>query len=212
MLSVGLIRVISLKSREEQEAHARLMTRLYPSLKVFTGAIEGFPHGLYNDELVAKAIPAIMQAAKELVPKVDALAVSCAEDPGVDELRKRYRIPVIGAGSALGWAARGLSRHMGVLTITPQLPAPLHEALNGYNFTSKQVEGVKRTTDLEAAQDRILAGSLGLVGQGCDVLALACTGFSTLDVASVLAGRAGVPVVDPVVAMGALLSAIEFRG
>jgi len=46
MLSVGLIRVISLKSKEEQEVHARLMTRSYPSLKVFTEAIEGFPDGL----------------------------------------------------------------------------------------------------------------------------------------------------------------------
>ena len=211
MLSVGLIRVISLKSREEQEMHARLMMRSYPSLKVFTEAIEGFPDGLYNDEIVAKAIPAILQAAEKLVPQVDTLAVSCAEDPGVAELRKRYQIPVIGAGSALAWACRAFGRPVGILTITPQLPTPLHEALKGCNFAWRQVDGVNRTTDLEAAQDRIFAGASELVGQGCDVLALGCTGFSTLGVAPLLTERLNVPAVDPVVAMGALLSTVKFH-
>ncbi|MEA3311537.1 MAG: aspartate/glutamate racemase family protein [candidate division WOR-3 bacterium] len=209
MLSVGLIRVISLESKEKQEVHARLMMRLYPSLKVFTKAIEGFPHGLYNDELVTRAIPAILRAAAKLAPQVDALAVSCAEDPGVDELRKRYQIPVVGAGSALAWASRALGRCTGVLTITSQLPTPLQEAFQSYRPVWKQVDRVKRTTDLEAAQERIFAGASELVDQGCDVLALACTGFSTLDVAPVLAERLNVPVVDPVVAMGALLSLIK---
>ena len=206
MLSVGLIRVISLKGKEEQETHARLMMRSYPSLEVYTEAIEGFPHGLYNDELVAKAIPAILQAAEKLASLVDVLAVSCAEDPGVDELRKHYQIPVVGAGSALAWACRAFGRRVGILTITPQLPAPLHKALRDCNFAWRQVDGVKRTTELEDAQDRIFVGASELVDQGRNVLALACTGFSSLDVASVLAERVKVPVVDPVVAMGAVLT------
>jgi len=134
MLSVGLIRVISLKSREEQETHARLMTRSY------TEAIEGFPDGLYNDELVAKAIPAILQAAEKLVPQVDALAVSCAEDPGVAELRKRYQIPVIGAGSALAWACQVLGKRVGVLTITENLPSPLQTILADHSVVWRQVK------------------------------------------------------------------------
>ncbi len=209
MLSVGLIRVISLNSGEEQETHARLMMRCYPSLRVSTEAIEGFPDGLYNDDLVAKAIPAILSAAAKLAPQVDALAVSCAEDPGIAELRKRYQIPAIGAGSALAWATRGLSSHIGVLTITSQLPAPLQEASRDCDFVWTQVDGVQQTTDLESAEQRVLAAASDLVNQGCNVLGLACTGFSTLGIALRLVERLAVPVVDPVVAMGALLSIIE---
>jgi len=209
MLSVGLIRVISLKSREEQETHARLMMRSYPSLKVFTEAIEGFPHGLYNDEIVAKAIPAILQAAEKLVPQVDALAVSCAEDPGVDELRKRYQIPVIGAGSALGWACQTLGKKVGLLTITESLPGPLQTIFADRSAVWRQVKGVGKTTDLQDAREAIVETACILIEHGCEVIALGCTGFSTVGAAGFLAEQLGVPVLDPVLAMGSMLTAFH---
>ena len=206
MLSVGLIRVISLKSREKQETHARLMMRSYPSLKVFTEAIEGFPDGLYNDELVAKAIPAILQAAEKLVPQVDALAVSCAEDPGVAELRKRYQIPVIGAGSALAWACQTLGKKVGVLTITENLPSPLQTILMDHSVVWRQVKGVRKTTDLQNDREAIIETASILIEHGCEAIALGCTGLSTVGAAGFLAEQLGVPVLDPVLAMGGILA------
>lgn len=209
MLSVGLIRVISLKSREEQETHARLMTHSYPSLRVFTEAIEGFPDGLYNDELVAKAIPAILQAAEKLVPQVDALAVSCAEDPGVAELRKRYKIPVIGAGSALAWACQTLGKKVGVLTITENLPSPLQTILMDHSVVWRQVKGVRKTTDLQNDREAIIETASILIEHGCEAIALGCTGLSTVGAGSLLKQRFGVPILDPVLAMGSMLTALH---
>lgn len=209
MVSVGLIRVISLNSREEQEAHARLMTQCYPSLRVSTEMIEGFPHGLYNNELVAQAIPAILNAAAKLVPQVDALAVSCAEDPGVTELRKRYQIPVIGAGSALAWACRTLGRKVGVLTITGNLPTPLQVVLGDCSVVCRGIKAVRKTMDLQDARESIVEAGVILVEHGCEMIALGCTGLSTVKAAGLLAEHLAVPVLDPVLAMGGMLTALS---
>lgn len=209
MVSVGIIRVITLKNKEEQEAHARLMTQFYPSLKASTKAIEGFPHGLYNDELVAKAVPAILRTAEKLVSQVDALAVSCAEDPGVDELRNRYQIPVVGAGTALAWACQALGKKFGVLTITQNLPRPLQAILANHSVIWRQVRSVGKTTDLQDAREAIIETASILMGHGCEAIALGCTGLSTVGAAGFLAEQLGVPVLDPVLAMGALLTALH---
>lgn len=209
MVSVGIIRVISLKNRVEQEAHARLITEFYPSLRTSTEAIEGFPYGLYNDELTAKAVPAILRAAEKLVSQVDALAVSCTEDPGVDELRNRYHIPVVGAGSALAWACQSLGKEFGVLTITQKLPLPLQTILGNHSITWRQVRNVRKTTDLTNARDSVIETSTILIDGGCEAIALGCTGLSSVRAGALLAEQLGVPVLDPVLAMGALLTTLH---
>ena len=209
MVSVGIIRVISLENKAEQEAHARLITESYPSLRTSTEAIEGFPYGLYNDELTAKAVPAILRAAEKLVSQVDALAVSCAEDPGVDELRNRYQIPVVGAGSALAWACQALGKKFGVLTITQNLPRPLQTILGNHSITWRQVRNVGKTTDLTNARESVIEASATLIDGGCEAIALGCTGLSSVGAGAFLAEQLGVPVLDPVLAMGALLTTLH---
>ena len=66
MKRIGLIRVIT---------HARLLTDAYPSLRVITDEIEGFPQGIHNQELARKAVPAILSVAKRLAPRVDTLVL-----------------------------------------------------------------------------------------------------------------------------------------
>ena len=75
MKRIGLIRVISGRGPEERETHARLLTDAYPSLRVITDEIEGFPQGIHNQELARKAVPAILSVAKRLAPRVDTLVL-----------------------------------------------------------------------------------------------------------------------------------------
>ena len=209
MKKVGLIRVISEVDPEKLELHALLMTNVYPALDVKTRAIEGFPGGIYNHELVRTAIPAILEEAAALAPQVDALAVSCTEDPGVNELRKRYQIPVIGAGSALAWACQVLGKKVGVLTITENLPSPLQTILADHSAIWRKVENIGKTTDLQDARESIIETSAILIDGGCEAIALGCTGLSSVGAAGFLAEQLGVPVLDPVLAMGALLTALH---
>ncbi len=211
MKTVGLIRVISGPPGEKREAHAALLRTTYPSLQIVTDAIEGFPHGIYNQELARKAVPAILSVAGRLAPRVDALAVSCADDPGVAELRRRYSRPVVGAGSCLAAACLALGEKVGVLTITENLPTPLRTALDEASLVWQHVSGVQDTTNLAVAQEAILRTATELVEQGCTALALACTGFSTVGTATFLGQQLNVLVLDPVLAMGAMLSASLYQ-
>ncbi len=202
-LRVGLIRVITLPSRAATEAHGRWLMAHFPGLCAESRCIEGFPHGLYNDALLGDAVPAVIRCAEGLAPQVDALAVSCAEDPAVPELRSTFRMPVFGAGSSLGGLCRALSVPVGVLTITPKLPDPLRHHLDGVEYCWKQVPGVARTTDLPRSVSQIEQAARSLLAEGCQALALACTGFSSAGTRYVLEPVLDVPVLDPLVAMGA---------
>ncbi len=206
-LRVGLIRVKSLPSRAATGTHGRWLMAHFPGLRVESRCIEGFPHGLYNDDLLGDALPALIQCAEGLAPEVDTLAVSCVEDPAVPELRSALRIPVFGAGGSLGALCRALHVPLGVLTITPKLPDPLRNHLDGLEFCWKQVPGVARTTDLPRSKSQVEETARALLAEGCEALALACTGFSSAGTRYALEPVLGVPVLDPLVAMGAQIVA-----
>lgn len=206
-LRVGLIRVISLSSGAATDSHGQWLVAHFPGLHVESRCIEGFPHGLYNDALLGDAFPAVIRCAEQLVPEVDVLAVSCAEDPAVPELRSTFEIPVFGAGSSLGVLCQALSVPVGVLTITPKLPDPLRHHLDGLEYCWKQVPGVARTTDLPCSVRQIELAARSLLADGCQALALACTGFSSAGTRYVLEPVLNVPVLDPLVAMGAQIVA-----
>lgn len=60
--------------------------------------IQGFEKGLPTKQLVQKALPQILALAKGFANK-DLIVVSCADDPGVDEIRRMFpEKPVLGAG------------------------------------------------------------------------------------------------------------------
>jgi len=208
-MRIGLIRVISLEDPEALNAHGEWMGAHYPWLEVESRAIPGFPEGLYNPELERAAVPAILEVGEELAPEVDALAVSCAADPGVAELQERFpHLPVIGAGSALGCICRSLGRKVGFLTITPELPEAVIRGLGDVEYRWEHVPGVHKTTDLARAREAIMAKAKELGARGYGAIGLACTGFSTLRIAPRLREELGIPVIDPVLAMGAVLSLI----
>lgn len=204
-IKVGLIRVLSQKDPREVERHGWILEEAFPVLHVTSQAIQGFPHGIYDEMTEKEAIPEIVRVAEEMVSHVDAIAVSCAADPGVDELRRRFPLPVVGAGSSLGWASRSFGRRVGVLTIAEGPPKPLEVALRGHPYSWRQIEGVKKTTDLGTAGENIVRAATALVEQRCGVIALGCTGFSSLKVAGPLREKLKVPVLDPVIAMGSML-------
>lgn len=213
VVKVGLIRVVSSLDQAARNLHAQLLETSYPILKVLTEAIDGFPDGIYSEELEELAVPEVVRVAQGLAPHVDVLAVSCVADPGVRELRQILSIPTVGAGSCLGYAGRALGTKLGLLTIGSYVPRAVARPLEGCSTAWLQVEGVARTTDLLGRVEAAIRGARKLVNNGCRAVALACTGFSMIGAADAIQEAVSVPVLDPVLTMGAVIAWLsEVRG
>lgn len=205
-MNIGLVRVLTLSDQKEIDRHGLIIEGAFPGLKVTSRCIEGHPKGLYDKISEEKAKLKIMTLAKELMKSVEVIIVSCAADPAVKELKEIVNIPVIGAGESLAAVSRTLGSSVGVMTITNNVPDAVRRGLGERYLTWKRVEGVESTLDLR--EDDILARTLNtaraLRKQGSNVIALACTGFSTIGVAPEIGKELGIPVVDPVLAAGSI--------
>jgi allantoin racemase len=210
MTKIGLIRVVSFDDPETAGLHGRLLERHFPHLIVVTRCIPDQPKGIYDDETEARALPKIVDLgmSMERDDGIAALIISCAADPGVEELRERLRIPVIGAGSSVAALALAYSHRVATLGITEGTPERMRRVLGPSLAGEARPEGVFTTLDLmkESGKAAALAACRELVARtGAGVVALACTGFATIGLAAELEKESGVPVLDPVIAAGAVL-------
>ncbi|MBA7686624.1 hypothetical protein ES703_95074 [subsurface metagenome] len=203
---IGLIRVVSFEDRKIAELHGRLIEQYYPMLQVISRCIKDQPKGIYNDETEALAIPKIVELGLEFDKEgeIKALIISCAADPGVAELRKQISIPVIGAGSAVAALALTYSDKVGTLGITEATPQVMEDILGSHLVAESKPEGVQTTLDLMTRQgkNKVLASVKSIKEKGAEVIALACTGYSTIGISEELERESGLPVLDAVLAAG----------
>lgn len=215
-LVVGVIRVIT-QEQEQVEAHGRLIERLFPQVRTVSRCIPDQPEGVHDAATKRAAVPKVVALARELAAEgVDGIIVSCADDPGVAEARAVVRVPVVGAGESMATAAAARADGpVGVIGITPDAPPAFARILGERLLANRVPEGVRDTSDLLTAEGQAaaLATARRLRDEGASVIALACTGFSTVGLAPALEQAAGIPVLDPVACEAeALLGETKGRG
>lgn len=200
---LGLVRVVTITDEVLLNQHGRLLEHYYPQFTVESRAIEDQPTGIHDDETEALAVPKIIKLVKEW-NDVDAIVISCAGDPAVQELRAELSIPVIGAGEATALLAGHYGKKFGVLGITEEVPRAYSKAFGGNIVGTCRPEGVNSTLDLmtEKGRESVVQKALELKALGAEVIALACTGMSTIKIAKVLEEMCQIPVIDPVMAEG----------
>ncbi|MFT3715148.1 MAG: aspartate/glutamate racemase family protein [Gordonia sp. (in: high G+C Gram-positive bacteria)] len=113
-------------------------------------AAEG-PSVIVDPTALAASVPQVVAAAKKSVNSATrGIMVAAIGDPGVDDLRKIYDIPIIGIGGAAVLAAGADGEPFGMVTTTKEL-GPSLEALvkanqtapfTGLRFTSATAEEV----------------------------------------------------------------------
>ncbi len=202
---IGLIRVLTTKDEKVLKAHGRLLEACFPQFQVESRCIDDQPKGIYDEKTSAIALPKIVTLGKELEREgVEALIVSCADDPGVGELRNLVKIPVVGAGSASACCALSRGARIGTLGIREGAPRVMKEILGRHLVAETRPEGVKTTLDLMTREGRenALRAAQYLRNKGAEVIALACTGYATIGIARDLVTAAGIPVVEAVEAAG----------
>lgn len=209
MFNVGLIRVITLDEAQGLNTHGQLIESLYPDIAVESACIPNQPEGIHSPEQTDEAIPKIVQVARERFANKDMILVSCAEDPGVEEIRAAMPgMPVTGGGECAVAAALRYGERVGVLGIVDYAPKAYRRLLGDRLVGNFRPEGVNCTLDLQTPEghDSCVRTARAMAEAGCEVIALGCTGLGTIDIAAELERVTGLPVIDPVVAMGAFVT------
>lgn len=205
-VKIGLIRVVSFEDKKLIELHGRLIEEHFPSLQLISRSIKNQPKGIYDEETKKIAVPKIVELGSQIEEeeKVKAIIVSCADDPGVKELRKFLKIPVIGAGSSVAAVALSYSTKVGTLGITEQTPKIMQEILGKHLVAETKPEGIKTTLDLmtDKGRENAFKSVEYLKEKGAEAIALVCTGYSTIGIANDLEKAIGIPVLDAVIAAG----------
>ncbi|WP_422447358.1 aspartate/glutamate racemase family protein [Thermoanaerobacterium sp. DL9XJH110] len=212
-IKVGLIRVVTLMNDKLLNAHAHLLASKFKNLDIKTRFIPDQYEGIYDDETEKAAIPKIIKLAKEFEDEgVDVVYISCAGDPGMEECRSSIKVPVIGAGSSCAAISCSLGGSVGIIGITGEAPAVMTKIL-GEKFSGYiKPEGVNTTLDLFVDEGRknVLKAAGVLKEKGCDTIALACTGMSTINIHEEIKRNLKIRVVDPVLAAGLVISYLQF--
>ena len=209
MFNVGLIRVIPLDEAQGLNTHGQLIESLYPDIAVESACIPNQPEGIHSPEQTDEAIPKIVQVARERFANKDMILVSCAEDPGVEEIRAAMPgMPVTGGGECAVAAALRYGERVGVLGIVDYAPKAYRRLLGDRLVGNFRPEGVNCTLDLQTPEghDSCVRTARAMAEAGCEVIALGCTGLGTIGIAAELERVTGLPVIDPVVAMGAFVT------
>lgn len=200
---IGLIRVLTTEDQEVLQAHGRQIMEYFPTLEVETKCIPDQYEGIHSPELGEIAIPKIVATAKSF-QDVDMIIVSCADDPGVVQIREAIpEIPVTGGGETTVALALKYGDKIGVLGITDYAPQAYMRMIPDKIILGKP-DGVDSTLDLMTSEGKknVIETGLKLKEQGAQVIALACTGLATIGVAKDLEKATGLPVIDPVLAEG----------
>ena len=202
---IGLIRVLTSDDEEFINTHGRQIMEHYPGLEVESRCIPDQYEGIHSPELCELAIPKIVRLAKEAFSEKDMIIVSCADDPGVAEIREALPgMRVTGGGETTVGLALAYSDRVGVLGITDYAPRAYLRILGDRMVANVRPEGVKSTLDLMTREGRAscIQAAMQLKEQKAGVIALACTGMATIHIARELEEATGLPVIDPVLAEG----------
>ncbi|MFE8048453.1 aspartate/glutamate racemase family protein [Brenneria goodwinii] len=210
-MTLGIIRVLTTQDRSLLDEHGRLLQQEY-GLQSISRCIPDQHNGIFDRNGEAIAVPKIIALGQSYQQEgCQAIFLSCAADPGLEQLRQAVSIPVISAGSACARIAANLRLPVAVIGIGSQAPAPFRRLL-GEDVPYARPDGVTQTTDLLTRQGKesAFACAQKLHRDGAKVIAFSCTGLSTIALAPRIREEIGCVAIDAVSAAG--MFAIEWLG
>lgn len=215
--TVGVIRVLTSDDPEFVGMHGRIIEEHYPGIRCVSKCIPDQPEGIHSHELEQIAVPKIVETAKSF-EDVDMIIVSCADDPGVPEVRKALPgMSVTGGGETTAALSLRYGDKVAVLGIVDYAPKAYLRLIAPDRLVAVgRPEGVNSTLDLMTPEGRESCFRKGreLKEMGAEVIALGCTGLTTIGIAQDLEKELGIPVIDPVLAEGlfAYFEAVRKQG
>lgn len=205
---VGLIRVLTTEDEALLNLHGKILMEKFPMLEVESRCIPDQYEGIHSHELEALAVPKIVELAKSFKDK-DMILISCADDPGVKEVREALPgMPVTGGGETTVALATKYGEKIAVLGIADYAPKAYLRMIPDKLIAVGKPDGVDSTLDLMTPEGKAscLRKARELKEMGAEVIALGCTGLTTIGIAGEIEEATGLPVIDPVLAQGVFAS------
>lgn len=205
---VGLIRVLTTEDEALLNLHGKILMEKFPMLEVESRCIPDQYEGIHSHELEALAVPKIVELAKSFKDK-DMILISCADDPGVKEVREALPgMPVTGGGETTVALATKYGEKIAVLGIADYAPKAYLRMIPDKLIAAGKPDGVDSTLDLMTPEGKAscLRKARELKEMGAEVIALGCTGLTTIGIAGEIEEATGLPVIDPVLAQGVFAS------
>src|SRR5699024_9670261 len=96
---LGIVRVLTTDQEDVLQEHGKRIKEIF-QIESASQCIPYQPTGIYDDESEAVSIPKIVELVQQMAEdeKIDAITISCAADPALDEANAVVNIPVLGAG------------------------------------------------------------------------------------------------------------------
>lgn len=202
---IGVIRVLTTDDPEILNRHGRLLEQYFPMFQTTSRCIPDQPEGIHDSATEALAVPKICELARQMYQEgFHAVIISCAGDPAVTECRAELPIPVVGGGRSTAALALFYGDHPAAVGITEEIPQG-HAAVFGDRCVgSAQGKGINSTIDLMSCMGFAATAEAARAQKenGADVIALSCTGMSTIGIAPRLERDLELPVLDPVMSEG----------
>jgi len=176
-----------------------------PSLEESGGVSKNFAFG--SGEAVRKnpqLYPDRIEQAEQ--DGYDAVIIHCCSDPGLEESRRRVRIPVIGPGEATLRAGQSMSSRIGMTVPSPKAVDHHWEQVSRLGLESVVVGvepiqspiGEFKSQDPAAMTDAFVAAAQRLIERGAEVICPSGLAFVPVRVSAREATeRLGIPVLDP---------------
>ena len=204
MFHVGVIRVLTSDDQDFIDLHGKVIEAHFPGIRCVSKCIPDQWEGIHSHELEQIAVPKIVETAKSF-ENVDMIIVSCADDPGVAEIRQALPgLPVTGGGETTAALALKYGQKIAILGIVDYAPKAYLHMIPDNIIAVGRPEGVDSTLDLMTPEGRAscLKTACELKEMGAEVIALGCTGLTTIGIAQEIERAVGIPVIDPVLAEG----------
>lgn len=204
MFQVGVIRVLTSDDPDFVNMHGRVIEERFPGIRCISKCIPDQWEGIHSNELEEIAVPKIVETAKSF-GAVDMIIVSCADDPGVAEIRRAIPgIPVTGGGETTAALAMKYGQKIAILGIVDYAPKAYLRMIPDKILAVGKPDGVNSTLDLMTPEGKAscMKKARELKNLGAEVIALGCTGLTTIGIAGDIEREIGIPVIDPVLAEG----------
>jgi len=206
-------------SRATTDMMAAIARSAAPSgVEIISATAERGVPMILDAEALAASSQEVLEIGLRWGGSVAGIIVSAFGDPGVDCLRSKSGIPVVGIAQAAMLEAADRGRRFGVATVTPGLVGAIDERAAGLGLGTLYT-GTRLTAGdplrLAADPDRLLE-ALGRAVDRCirddGAEAVVIGGGPLGDAAAALAPRFSIPVIAPVPAAVRLLMAMLQRG